>query len=79
MAENADCEQARRAHRELANGYAARIGEAVLNGTWRLTLSQKNFAIKRRLVADSPDERARPAGRQRSRLSQSNSMTMRGG
>jgi tartrate dehydratase alpha subunit/fumarate hydratase class I-like protein len=31
MAENAACEQARRAHRELAEGYAARIGEAKLS------------------------------------------------
>jgi hypothetical protein len=28
MAENAASEQARRVHRELADGYAARIGEA---------------------------------------------------
>jgi len=28
MADNADCEQSRRAHRELADGYAARIASA---------------------------------------------------
>ena len=28
MADNADCEQSRRAHRELADGYAARIAQA---------------------------------------------------
>ena len=28
MADNADCEQSRRAHRELAHGYAARIAQA---------------------------------------------------
>ena len=28
MADNADCEQSRRVHRELADGYAARIAQA---------------------------------------------------
>ncbi|HEX4762281.1 MAG TPA: hypothetical protein VFU87_05770 [Sphingomicrobium sp.] len=28
MADNANCEQSRRAHRELAEGYAARIAQA---------------------------------------------------
>lgn len=28
MADNADCERSRRVHRELADGYAARIAQA---------------------------------------------------
>ena len=28
MADNADCEQSRRVHRELADGYASRIAQA---------------------------------------------------
>ena len=68
MAENADSEEARRAHHELANGYAARIAGAkcprALAGRMIERLSRADTAVQLReqpLSAGWRNERGRQA------------------